>query len=74
MKIRMWMVLVLSCLVVGLYAQQLTPLQRGEGVFTFNDYQPFEERPVDVHYYIPAKGDIQQMPIIFVFEGADRGY
>lgn len=74
MKIRMWIVLMLSCLVTSIHAQQPTPFQRGEGVFTYNDYQPFEKRPVDVHYYIPTKGDIQQMPIIFVFEGADRGY
>ena len=61
MKIRMWIVLMLSCLVTSIHAQQPTPFQRGEGVFTYNDYQPFEKRPVDVHYYIPTKGDIQQI-------------
>lgn len=46
----------------------------GEGKFTYKDYPPFADRPVDVHYYIPASGDVRRMPIVFVFEGADRGY
>ena len=46
----------------------------GEGKFTYKDYPPFANRPVDVHYYIPASGDVRHMPIVFVFEGADRGY
>lgn len=56
---------------IGLYA---SVLPTGEGKFTYQDYPPFADRPVDVHYYIPASGDVKQMPIIFVFEGADRGY
>lgn len=46
----------------------------GEGKFTYKDYPPFADRPVDVHYYIPASGDVRRMPIVFVFEGADRGF
>lgn len=47
---------------------------RGEHTFTYNQYAPFADRPVDVHYYIPSKGNIRQMPIVLVFEGGDRGY
>ncbi|MDF9831396.1 M14 family zinc carboxypeptidase [Parabacteroides sp. PF5-6] len=54
-----------------LSAQQLPA---GEGMFTFTAYIPFADRPVDVHYYIPPLGDRKNMPVVFVFEGADRGY
>lgn len=53
------------------YAQQLP---KGQGMFTFTDYAPFAGRPVDVHYYIPPGGDPVTMPVVFVLEGADRGY
>lgn len=46
----------------------------GEGMFTYKDYQPFANRPIDVHYYIPSSGNPQKMPVVFVFEGGDRGY
>lgn len=68
-----WLLLLLSCLtVLPSLAQDM--LHRGEGVFTYDAYAPFADRPVDVHYYIPLKGDQADMPIIFVFQGADRGY
>ena len=53
------------------YTQQL---EKGQGSFIFDGYEPFADRPVDVQYYIPLTGDIATMPVIFVFEGADRGY
>lgn len=53
------------------YAQQLP---NGEGKFTFTEYAPFSGRPVDVYYYIPPAGDLKTMPVVFVFQGADRGY
>lgn len=59
-------------LCIGLYADVALPV--GEGVFTYKDYPPFADRPVDVHYYIPVCGDVRRMPVVFVFEGADRGY
>ena len=36
----------------GLRAASVLPV--GEGKFTYKDYPPFADRPVDVHYYIPA--------------------
>ena len=35
----------------GLRAASVLPV--GEGKFTYKDYPPFADRPVDVHYYIP---------------------
>lgn len=53
------------------YAQTLS---RGTGVFTYTGYAPFANRPVDVHYHIPTAGDVRTMPVVFVLEGADRGF
>lgn len=69
---RLTLLLAIVFLGTGLSAASLLPA--GEGKFTYKDYPPFADRPVDVHYYIPTSGDVHQMPIIFVFEGADRGY
>ncbi|WP_321333912.1 M14 family metallopeptidase [uncultured Bacteroides sp.] len=62
------------CLSMTSLAQELPILSKGEGVLTYKEYTPFADRPVDVHYYIPPSGNMRQMPILFVFEGADRGY
>ena len=49
-------------------------LERGEGMFTFQDPENKDLKPVDVHYYIPEDGNITTCPIIFVFQGNDRDY
>jgi hypothetical protein len=48
--------------------------ERGVGKFTYKSYAPFSNRPIEVLYYIPTQGDIDKLPIVFVFEGGDRGY
>lgn len=80
-------VLLLSCILLessawktknkepNLYFEQTQKeLSKGDGVFIYNSYKPFENRPIEVHYYIPDTTDISDMPIIFVFEGGDRNY
>ncbi|MDR0429341.1 MAG: succinylglutamate desuccinylase/aspartoacylase family protein [Tannerellaceae bacterium] len=69
---KLLLLLIISLFHTGLYAFPEMPV--GEGMFTYKEYLPFADRPVDVHYYIPESGDIRNMPIIFVFEGADRNY
>ena len=69
---RLILLLAIVFLAAGLRAASVLPV--GEGKFTYKNYPPFSDRPVDVHYYIPASGDVRRMPIVFVFEGADRGY
>lgn len=54
--------------------QDTVSLPKGEGMFVYDRYKPFADRAIEVHYYIPASGDITKMPVIFVFQGADRGY
>lgn len=54
--------------------QGTSSLPTGEGMFVYNQYKPFDDKPIDVHYYIPTYGDITKMPIVFVFQGADRNY
>ena len=45
-----------------------------EGVFTYDGYAPYADKPVDVHYFIPSGGEQETMPILFVMQGADRGW
>lgn len=68
------LILLFSIIFLGAGLRAASALPTGEGKFTYKDYPPFADRPVDVHYYIPASGDVRRMPIVFVFEGTDRGY
>lgn len=70
---RLFLYLIVILLSFRVQAHTEDKLKPGEGTFTYQSYLPFAHRPVDVHYYIP-EGDIRRMPVIFVFEGADRGY
>lgn len=72
-RIIVWCVGIL-CVCLCTVANPVLGESRGEHMFTYSQYAPFANRPVDVHYYIPSQGDIKRMPIVFVFEGGDRGY
>ncbi len=49
-------------------------LRRGAvNSFVYNYYEPFSDRPIEVFYYIPSKGDITTMPILFSMHGNGRG-
>lgn len=54
-------------LFVPAYAQ----LTDGKGVFEFSGYKPLQNKPVRVFYYQP-KGDVKNMPILFVMHGVLR--
>ncbi len=45
---------------------------RGQGKFTFTGYAPLADKPIIVHYYIPTKGDITTMRVLFSMHGAQR--
>jgi poly(3-hydroxybutyrate) depolymerase len=47
-------------------------LTRGSGSFTFDMPEGSQAPTLDILYHIPATGDIADMPILFVFHGADR--
>ncbi len=49
-------------------------LQRGEGMFSFQNPVASGIKPVDVYYYIPEDGEVTDCPIIFVLQGNDRDY
>ena len=40
--------------------------------FVYNYYEPLKHLPIDVYYYIPTKGDITKMPILFAMHGNGR--
>ena len=68
---RLTLFLLWSLLVFSVSARIEGP---GEGVFTYDDYAPYADKPIDVHYFIPSDGDAATMPILFVMQGADRGW
>lgn len=45
---------------------------RGSGIIVYDKYEPLKDRPINIHYYIPEKGDIKKMPILFVMHGNGR--
>lgn len=45
---------------------------RGEDSIVFTGYEPLKDKPVTIHYYIPTKGDITEMPVLFSMHGAER--
>ncbi len=48
------------------------PYSRGRGNFTFTEYEPLKEKPIQVYYYVPKKGDITKMRVLFAMHGAQR--
>ena len=71
MKSKLFLCLVWAMLTSTVCARIDVP---GEGVFTYADYAPYADKPIDVHYFIPSDGDAATMPILFVMQGADRGW
>lgn len=46
-------------------------IRQGRGVFDFSGYAPLKDKPLRVFYYRP-KGEVTQMPILFVMHGVLR--
>ncbi len=40
--------------------------------FMFSGYRPLADKPVKVFYYIPTKGEVKDMPVLFLLSGAQR--
>ncbi|MFA5713922.1 MAG: hypothetical protein WC960_07110, partial [Bacteroidales bacterium] len=47
-------------------------IRKGEGEFIYRDYKPLADKKVTIFYFVPPKGDIKTMPILFAMHGADR--
>ena len=46
--------------------------KRGDNSFVYKKYTPLADKPVTVYYYIPTKGNIADMPVLFSMHGAER--
>lgn len=46
--------------------------KRGEDSLVYDKYEPLKDKPITIHYYIPTKGKIENMPILFSMHGAER--
>lgn len=44
----------------------------GQGIVSYSGYQPLSSKPIKLHYYIPASGNMADMRILFVFPGTNR--
>lgn len=47
-------------------------LTRGQGMLEWSTPDGATTEVLDVHYYVPLNEDIESMPILFVFHGAER--
>lgn len=50
----------------------MAPYKRGAGSFVYTEYEPLKDKPIKVYYYIPTKGDIKTMRVLFATHGAQR--
>lgn len=48
------------------------PIHRGEGQFVYSSYMPLAHKPIPVFYYVPTKGAVAPMRILFSMHGADN--
>ena len=48
------------------------PFKRGAGQFEYTGYAPLADKPITVFYYIPTRGNIKKMPVLFSMHGAER--
>ncbi len=47
-------------------------VKRGDNSFEYTKYAPLANKPITVYYYIPTKGNIADMPVLFSMHGAER--
>ncbi len=48
------------------------PFKRGAGSFEYTGYGPLSDKPVTIFYYIPTRGNIKKMKVLFSMHGAER--
>lgn len=58
---------------LGLSAQKKEDkFKRGGGSFEFTEYEALKDQPITLYYYIPTRGNIKKMRILFSMHGAER--
>src|SRR5690554_7571300 len=68
-----WLLMVVAVVHANGIAQQPeNPFTRGAGQFEYMGYGPLSDRPITLFYYVPTRGDISQMKILFSMHGAER--
>ena len=71
MKKRLFFPLLLL-LFTAISAMAQNPWQRGAHAFEYTGYEPLSDRIITVRYYIPIKGDIKSMRVLFSMHGSER--
>ena len=49
-----------------------SPFKRGAGSFEYTGYGPLRDKPITLFYYIPTRGNIKKMKVLFSMHGAER--
>lgn len=44
----------------------------GEDSILFNGYSPLSDKPIMIHYYIPKRENIKELPVLYSMHGAER--
>ena len=67
------LILFLSFLTLTLSAagQDLGQFHRGLDSLIFV-YEPLADKPIKLFYYIPSDGNVERMPVLISFHGAER--
>lgn len=60
-----------GCTLFAQPADSLVAWERGYRHFSYI-YEPLVDKPIEVYYYIPRKGNVTQMRVLFAMHGADR--
>lgn len=73
-------ILFLICLILFVFPDKTAfaqkgkdnPFKRGGGVIEYNEYAPLSDKPISLFYYIPSRGNIKKMKVLFSMHGAER--
>jgi len=70
--IKKWFFLLLLVVVACTTVVAQGTWMRGSHSFVYTGYEPLKDKPIVVRYYIPLKGDVTTMRVLFSMHGADR--
>lgn len=75
MKRRELFLLILCCMFFtryGMPQEKTNVFKRGAGSIEYTAYDPLSKKPITLYYYIPTKGNIKEMSVLFSMHGAER--
>ena len=68
---KLFTFLIFAFAALASYGENLGKFHRGTDSLVFV-YEPLAEKPILLYYYIPTSGNVENMPVLFSFHGAER--